>query len=107
MPGYLLHDGAVVLCAHGGQSKPVLKNPRIKVSGFNIVTQTCIYSVSGCSFPPPPNGNGPCVTASWTTASIRVKANGLPVLLADSQAICTPTATNLMISFTQIRVKGQ
>ena len=32
MPGYLLHMGATVLCAHGGQAQPVMTNPRVMVS---------------------------------------------------------------------------
>jgi hypothetical protein len=65
------------------------------------------YTISGCSFPPPPSGNGPCVIAQWITAAVRVKAMGLPVLLQDSQALCTPTGTPLNVVVTQFRVKGK
>ena len=105
MPGFLLHVGAVVQCAHGGPAQPTLRNPRVKVSGQNIVTRVSIYTVSGCGFVPPA-GNGPCAMAQWTTAAVRVLANGLPVLLMDSQATCTPTGTPLAILFAQPRVKG-
>jgi hypothetical protein len=37
----------------------------------------------------------------------RVRANGQPVLLQDSQAICTPNGTPLNILVTQMRVRGQ
>jgi hypothetical protein len=37
---------------------------------------------------------------------MRVLAGGMPVLLQDSQAICTPTGTPLNIILTQMRVKG-
>jgi hypothetical protein len=33
MPGFLLHVGATVLCAHGGQATPTAPNPRVMVSG--------------------------------------------------------------------------
>ena len=33
MPGFLLHVGATVLCAHGGQAQPTAPNPRVLVSG--------------------------------------------------------------------------
>jgi len=56
--------------------------------------------------PPPTAGNGPCVTAQWITGATRVVSNGLPVLLQDSQAICTPTGTPLLIVTTQTRVMG-
>lgn len=106
MPGFLLTVGSIVLCAHGGTAKPTLRSPRVKVMGQNIVTRVSVYSISGCSFPPPPNGNGPCVLAQWITSAVRVRANGLPVLLMDSQAICNPTGTPLTITFAQPRVKG-
>ncbi len=103
MPGYFLHLGATVLCSHAGQAQPVVTNPRVTVGGQAIVTQACAYTVAGCTLPPP---NGPCVTAQWITAAIRVTAGGDPVLLADSQSICAPTGTPLEILVTQFRVKG-
>ncbi|MBD2261431.1 hypothetical protein [Pseudanabaena sp. FACHB-2040] len=106
MPGYLLHQGATVLCMHAGQAQPVVANPRVKVSGQPIVTQSSSYTVAGCTLPPPTAGNGPCVTAQWITAATRVRASGVPVLLQDSQAICAPTGTGLNIAMTQLRVKG-
>jgi len=107
MPGYLLHVGALVQCAHQGPAQPTIRNPRVKVMGQNIVTRTCVYSISGCTLPAPPAGNGPCVLAQWLTAALRVRANGLPVLLSDSQATCNPPGTPLKIGTTQTRVKGQ
>ena len=106
MPGFLLHVGAVVQCAHGGQAQPTVPNPRVKVSGQPIVMQPAPYVIAGCALPPPPVANGPCVTAQWVMAAIRVKANGMPVLLQDSQAVCVPTGTPLIIGATQVRVKG-
>jgi hypothetical protein len=104
MPGFLLHQGAVVLCLHGGQAQPVVPNPRVKVSGQQIVTQPTVYTIAGCSLPP--NAGGPCVTAQWISVATRVTASGTPVVLQDSQAICTPTGTGLNIIVTQTRVKG-
>jgi len=106
MPGFLLHEGAVVLCMHAGQAKPMVTNPRVKVSGRATVTQTSIYSVTGCTLPPPSVANGPCVTAQWISASTRVRSGGIPLLLQDSQAICAPTGTGLNIVITQFRVRG-
>ena len=102
----MLHLGATVLCAHGGQAQATAPNPRVRVGGQPIVTQPAPYVVAGCALPPPPAGNGPCVTAQWTVAAVRVKATGQPVLLQDSQAICAPTGTPLNIVVTQVRVKG-
>jgi hypothetical protein len=107
MPGHLLHENAMVQCVHPpGQAKPTQTDRRVKVSGQSIVTQLTPYTISGCSLPSPPAGNGPCVTAIWTSAATRVKASGQPVLLTDSQALCTPTGTGLNIVSTQTRVKG-
>ncbi|MEM6354026.1 MAG: hypothetical protein AAF766_25055, partial [Cyanobacteria bacterium P01_D01_bin.14] len=71
-----------------------------------IVTQTSSYTIAGCTLPPPNVANGPCVSAQWVSAATRVRANGVPVLLQDSQAICTPTATGLNVVMTQTRVRG-
>jgi hypothetical protein len=106
MPGFLLHQGATVLCSHAGQATPVVVNPRVKAGNQPIVMQTSLYTVAGCAMPPPPTGNGPCVTAQWITAATRVQANSIPVLLQDSQSICVPTGTPLTVVLTQIRVKG-
>jgi hypothetical protein len=105
MPGFLLHVGATVMCMHGGQAQPTAPNPRVLVGGQPVVTQPAPYVVAGCPFVPPA-GNGPCVTAQWVVGATRVLASGMPVLLQDSQAICTPTGTPLNILVTQVRVKG-
>lgn len=105
MPGFLLHLGASVMCAHGGQAQPTVTNPRVTVSGQPITTLPAPYVVAGCPF----NVSGspvPCVTGQWTTAATRVTSNGMPVLLLDSQATCVPNGTPLIISSTQVRVSG-
>ena len=104
MPGFLLHLGATVLCAHGGQTQPTAPNPRVRVGGQPVTTQPFLYTVAGCANPA--EAGGPCVTAQWVRAAIRVKVMGQPVLLQDSQAVCTPTGTPLSIVVTQLRVKG-
>jgi hypothetical protein len=106
VPGFMLHVGATVLCAHGGQAQATAPNPRVRVGGQPIVTQPAPFVVAGCTLPPPTGGNGPCVTAQWTVGAVRVRASGQPVLLRDSQAICAPTGTPLNIVATQVRVKG-
>jgi hypothetical protein len=105
MPGFVLHLGATVLCSHGGQALPTAPNPRVLVGGQPVTTQPSPYTVAGCAFVPPA-GNGPCVTAQWVTASLRVIAGGQPVLLADSQSVCAPTGTPLTVLVTQLRVKS-
>ena len=104
MPGYLLHVGATVMCMHAGQAQPTVTNPRVKVSGQPIVTQAASYMVAGCGLTGTPNP--PCATAQWIVSATRVLSGGVPVLLQDSQAICTPTGTGLNILLTQMRAKG-
>src|SRR5271166_268427 len=105
MPGFLVHLGATVMCSHGGQALPTSPFPRVTVGGQPVATQAAPYTVAGCAFVPP-GGNGPCVTAQWVTAATRVTAGGVPVVLLDSQAICAPTGTPLIVAVTQVRVKG-
>ena len=105
MPGFLLHVGATVQCVHGGQAQPTAPNPRVTVNGQPIIIQTTPYAIAGCPF----NVSGspvPCVTAQWVMAATRVTAGGIPVLLLDSQALCTPNGTPLMIIQTQAKVTG-
>jgi hypothetical protein len=106
MPGFLLHVGATVSCAHAGQATPISPNPRVLVSGMPTVALTSVYSVAGCTLPPPPSGNGPCLTAQYVTSAVRVTSNGQPLLLIDSQAVCVPSGTPLIASVTQTRVTG-
>ncbi len=83
-----------------------MPNPRVTVSGQPTVSVTSPYMVAGCTLPPPPAANGPCVTAQFVTAATRITSNGQPLLLLDSQAICAPTGTPLLIVLTQPRVTG-
>ncbi|HVO42175.1 MAG TPA: hypothetical protein VMT34_06120 [Aggregatilineales bacterium] len=105
MPGFLLHLGAVVTCAHGGQAMPTVPNPRVLVMGQPVSTLGAPYAVAGCAFAPPA-GNGPCVTAQFVTSATRILVAGQPVLLLDSQAVCVPTGTPVIIAATQTRVTG-
>ncbi len=106
MPGFLVHVGAQVLCAHGGQAQPTVPNPRVLVSGQPTVLMTSPYVVAGCVLPPPILANGPCVTAQWLSGTTRVLSNGQPLLVQSSQAICVPTGTPLLIVATQPRVSA-
>lgn len=103
MPGFLVHVGATVTCAHGGQAQPTVPNPRVTVMGQPTVTIAAPYVVAGCGFPPPPAANGPCVSAQWLMGSTRVLSNGQPLVVLSSQAICAPTGTPLLILVTQTR----
>ncbi|MEO8809407.1 MAG: hypothetical protein ABI386_04085 [Rhodanobacter sp.] len=104
MPGFLIHVGASVLCSHLGQAQASASNPRVKVSGQPTVMMAGLWTITGCVLPPPSAANGPCVSAQFVTAATRVTSNGQPLLLFDSQAICAPTGTPLLIVASQTRV---
>ena len=102
MPGFVLHLGASVLCAHGGQATPTTPFPRVTVSGQPVTTLAAPYVVAGCPFVPP--APGPCVSAQWVLGATRVLAGGQPVLIQSGVAVCAPTGTPLMPLVTQTRV---
>lgn len=103
MPGPILHLGATVTCSHGGQATPSVTVPRVTASGQPVATLVSPYLVAGCSLPPPPAANGPCVTGQFVTGATRVLVMGQPVLLLDSQSICAPTGTPLLPLVAQMR----
>jgi hypothetical protein len=103
MPGFLIHVGASVLCSHAGQAQATVSNPRVTVSGQPSVTIAAPWLVAGCALPPPPGANGPCISAQFVTAATRLISSGQPLLLFDSQAICAPTGTPLLIVASQTR----
>jgi hypothetical protein len=106
MPGFMVHVGAVVLCAHGGQAQPTTPNPRVMVSGLATTTIAAPYVVAGC---PMVTGGSPtpCLTAQWMTGATRVTSGGQPLVLIDSKAVCVPNGTPVTIASTQTRVTAQ
>lgn len=105
MPGFVLHQGAAVICMHGGQAQATVPSPRVRVSGQPVATQPAPWTIAGCPFV---QGSTPmpCVTAQWVSAATRVRASGMPVLLQDSQAVCVPNGTGVNVLVTQTRVRG-
>jgi hypothetical protein len=105
MPGPLLHVGASVLCAHGGTATPTTPNPRVLLGGQPSVALPTPYVIAGCPFTTGTNPM-PCVTGQWLVAAKRVFSNGQPLVLLDSQSICTPNGTPMMPVMAQSRVIG-
>jgi len=103
MPGPILHLGATVLCAHGGQATPSAPNPRVLVGGQPVATLAVPYVVAGCPFVPSA-GNGPCVLGQWTSGATRVLAAGQPVAILSGTSTCAPTGTPLVPVVAQTRV---
>ncbi|MFM0336839.1 hypothetical protein [Paraburkholderia fungorum] len=102
MPGPILHTGATVLCAHGGQATPTAPSGRVQVSGMPVATLAAPYAVAGCAFAPPA-GNGPCATAQWVAGASRVLSEGQPVAILSGIAVCVPTGTPLVPVSAQTR----
>jgi len=105
MPGFVLHVGATVICAHAGQAQATVPNPRVMVGGQPTVTMAAPWVVAGCALTGTPNP--PCVTANWVVGATRVLSQGQPLLLQDSQSVCVAPGTPLQILVTQVRVKAQ
>jgi hypothetical protein len=103
MPAPILHVGATVLCAHGGQAIPTVPSPVVMVSGMPIATIAGPWAVAGCAFVPPA-GNGPCVTAQWVVGAVQVMSQGQPVVIMTGVASCVPTGTPLMPVMAQTMV---
>lgn len=106
MPGPVLNLTSVVQCPHGGRATPPAGFPRVLLSGQPVAVQPVPHLVAGCTLPPPPGANGPCVTAPWVTGSVRVLAGGLPLLVFDSQAVAVPTGVPVLRLATQPRVSA-
>lgn len=102
MPGFLLHQGAVVMCLHGGQAMPTAPNPSVTLMGMPSATITTPWVVAGCPgiLPPVP----PCVTAQWLLGTLRVTSFGQPLVVQSGVALTAPGAVTLMPVTMQTRV---
>jgi hypothetical protein len=102
MAGFLLHQGATVLCSHAGQATPSAPNPRVMVSGQPTVLITAPWIIAGCPLVPPPLP--PCVSAQWVTGTLRVTSMGQPLVVQSGVAISIPNGTPLLPVTMQTRV---
>lgn len=101
MPGPLLHLGALVTCSHAGTATPTVPNPRVLVSGQPTVVQPTPYAIAGCSLSA---SGSPCVTGTWTAASLRVTSNGQPLVIATGVSTCVSNGTPMIVASSQVRV---
>lgn len=104
MAGFLLHQGATVMCAHAGQAMPTVPNPRVLVSGQPTVLLSGPWVVAGCPLVPPPLP--PCVTGQWVMGTVRVTSNGQPFVVQSGQGITIPNGTPMLPIVMQTRVSG-
>jgi hypothetical protein len=106
MPDPVVTQGSSVLCAHGGQASPAAPAPRVRAAGQPVVTTASPMLIAGCAFPPPPAGNGPCISGQWLTGATRVTASGVPLVVSAATSVCTPTGTPMTVAGTQTRVSA-
>ena len=102
MPGFLIQEGATVMCAHGGQGLPTVPSPAVSVMGMPVSMTTAPWVVAGCPgvLPPVP----PCVTAQWAVGTVRVTSFGQPLVIMGGLAITAPGGVPLIPVVTQMRV---
>lgn len=104
MPGFILHQGATVLCTHAGIAQPTSVNPRVQVSGMPVVVIANTYAIAGCTLAAVPSP--PCAVGTWLAGATRVLAGGQPVVVLSSPSVCTPTGTPMQILSAQTRVSA-
>ena len=104
MAGFLLHQGAVVMCLHGGQATPPVPNPRVLVMGMPTASITTPWVVAGCPGIPP--GVPPCVTGQWVLGTLRVTSMGQPLVVQSGAAVTAPGAATLLPVSMQTRVQA-
>lgn len=102
MPGFLIQQGATVMCVHGGQAMPTVPNPAVTSDGMPTSALTDPWVIAGCPgvLPPVP----PCVTAQWVLGTTRVTSYGQPLVIQGGEAVCAPAGTPLLPIVTQTRV---
>src|SRR4029077_16637612 len=87
----MVTTGATILCIHGGQVTLVPRQTTVTISGNPVLREGDLAGapIIGCAQPPRP-GTKPCTMVVSTlpgSASTRVTAAGLPVLLATLSGI--------------------
>jgi hypothetical protein len=104
MPGFVVHLGATVICAHAGQAVPTAPNPRVLVSSQPVSTLSSPYVVAGCGLTGSPNP--PCVTGQFIVGATRVLVAGARLVIQGSASVCAPTGTPLQVLVAQTRVRA-
>jgi hypothetical protein len=104
MAGFLLHQGAVVMCLHGGQAISPVPNPRVLVMGMPTASIAAPWVVAGC--PGVPLAVPPCVTGQWVVGTQRVTSMGQPLVVQAGAAVTAPGAATLLPVNMQTRVQA-
>jgi len=91
VPGFLIQQGATVMCAHGGQAMPTVPSQAVALDGMPASAIPYPWTVVGCPGVGPPVP--PCVTSY-----------GQPLVIMGGTAVCAPAGTPLLPIVTQVRV---
>lgn len=83
----IITQQTTVMCGHGGSATPAPSQVRVKISGALAAVATDVYSVAGCALTG--TGTPPCVVLQWLMPAMRVKVQGVPVLLNGSMPMAT------------------
>jgi hypothetical protein len=102
MPGFLIQQGATVMCPHGGQALPTVPSPSVSLMGMPASTISSPWTVAGCPGVPP--SIPPCVTAQWLLGTMRVTSFGQPLVIMSGVAMTVPGGVPLVPAVTQVRV---
>jgi uncharacterized Zn-binding protein involved in type VI secretion len=102
MPGFLIQQGASVMCAHGGQAMATVPSPDVSLEGMPASVVSNPWAVAGCPGIPP--ALPPCVTAQWALGTTRVTSYGQPLVIEGGVAVCAPTGSPLLPIAAQVRV---
>jgi hypothetical protein len=81
MPGYFMHAGATVQCAHAGPATIVPTQARVLVTGMPVALMTDQIVIAGCPFTLPAPKPQPCVLVKWLMPTTRVTVNGSPAMV--------------------------
>ena len=107
MPGYLLHVGATVLCAHGGQAQPTVAEPAgARSAASRSTTQPAPYTVAGCPFVPPARQRPVRHRAVGRRRAARAWRAASRCCCRTARPSARRPGTPLTIVVTQVRVKG-
>jgi hypothetical protein len=82
MPGFLVHAGATIQCAHFAPTQVVPSQARVLVGGMPVALATDQIVVTGCPFTIPGPKPQPCVFVKWLMPSARVQINGQPAMVS-------------------------
>jgi hypothetical protein len=83
----VISQQTTVMCGHGGSATPAPTQVRVKILGALAAIANDVYSVAGCALTG--TGTPPCLVLQWLMPAMRVKIQGMPVLLNASMPMAT------------------